>query len=284
MKQQTLSQPFTVQGIGTHSGQPATMTVYPAPIDTGFVFVRSDQQEDPIISAKWDNVHSTLMSTQIKNQSGASIATIEHILAALWGSGITNARIEVNGPEIPIMDGSSLPFVEKLNVAGKIDQESFLKTLKILEPVEVKSDYGWARFEPADVFSLSMSFSFGPRWPNHSYQLEYTLTPSSFMTQIAPARTFGFFEDAEALWAKGLAKGSSLENVVVIKEGKILNEEGLRFDDEFVRHKILDAIGDFALAGYAIKGKFVGSNSGHGMNSQLLKALFQNPQSFSIEK
>lgn len=273
--QKTLSSPVTCAGIGVHSGKPVTLTLRPALANSGYVFIRTDVPEHSRrIPARWDTVTDTAMCTRITNAQGVSVSTIEHVMAALAGCGIHNAVIELDGPEVPVMDGSAADFVKLIRATRVRPQRKLVRRIKILKPVAVSMGNATATLKPGDEPRFSMQFNANGRLANQSWSFVYYPDHDDFRDLLSAARTFGFYEDAQHLWAQGLAQGSSLNNTVVIKEGKIMNEEGLRFPDEFVRHKMLDAIGDFALAGAPILGHFMGVNSGHTLNNHLLRALF----------
>ncbi len=278
--QKTLAQSISCVGVGVHSGKPASLTIIPASVGTGYVFVRTDlNAPENIIPAKYDTVVDTMMCTKIANPYGVTISTIEHVLAALVGANVTNAIIEVNGPEVPIMDGSSSVFSQMIANAGVKTQEDKIPTIRILKPIKVTHGDASAEFVPSENRLVSMEFDGHGRLQNLMDETEYSfdLDADDFADLLADARTFGFYEDAEKLWAAGLAKGASLENTIVIQGNSIMNEGGLRSEDEFIRHKILDAVGDLALAGVAIRGHFKGFNSGHALNNQLLRVLFSTP-------
>ena len=273
--QQTLSSPVTCTGIGVHSGKPVTLTLRPAIANSGYVFIRTDAPEHSRrIPARWDTVTDTAMCTRITNAQGISVSTVEHVMAALAGCGVHNAIIELDGPEVPIMDGSSADFVKLICKTRLRQQRKLVRRIKILKPVAVSMGNATATLKPSNEPKFSMQFNANGRLANQSWSFVYYPEHDDFGDLLSAARTFGFYEDAQHLWAQGLAQGSSLSNTVVIREGKIMNEEGLRFSDEFVRHKMLDAVGDFALAGAPILGHFMGVNSGHALNNQLLHALF----------
>jgi len=284
MYQQTLCIPVHCKGIGVHSGKSATLTLRPAPTDTGYVFIRTDVPgHSRRIPAKWDTVTDTSMCTKITNAQGVSVSTIEHVIAALSGCSIHNALIEVSGPEVPIMDGSSSDFVELIHNAQPRQQQKMVHRIKVLKTVEVTSGTSSAILKPSDEAKFTMQFNANGRLANQSWSLTYYPDQEDFKDLLSAARTFGFYEDAHYLWSKGLAQGASLENTIVIKDGQVMNEEGLRFTDEFVRHKMLDAVGDFALAGAPIIGCFFGINSGHAINNQLLRTLFADESAWCIE-
>ncbi len=281
--QQTIAVPVSCTGIGLHTGKPATLTLRPATPNSGYVFMRTDVPEHSRrIPARWDTVTDTAMCTKITNSQGISVATIEHVIAALAGCGIHNAIIELDGPEVPVMDGSSADFVDMIRQASTRQQRQPVRRIKILKTIEVKVGKATATLKPSDETRFSMQFNANGRLANQAWSLDYYPDHDDFGDLLSSARTFGFYEDAQHLWAQGLAQGASLDNAIVIKDGKVMNEEGLRFSDEFVRHKMLDAIGDLALAGAPIQGLFSGENSGHGLNNQLLRALFADDSAWSF--
>lgn len=275
--QKTLNSHITFEGIGVHSGTPVRMNVYPADAAHGYVFVRSDQEgPNNRIKAAWNTVSNTAMCTKISN-GFTSVSTIEHIVAALWGCDIFNALIEVNGPEVPIMDGSSDLFVQAIKKVGTCDLAAYVPLIEIQKPVKVENKNGWARFSPATRFQLDLSFNYGGRLAQE-HSLSFNPQTQTFEAYLASARTFGFYEDGQKLKEAGLALGASFDNTVVLdSDATVMNKEGLRFDDEFIRHKMLDAIGDLALAGGYILGHFEGCNSGHGLNNEILRAIFSDP-------
>ena len=277
------------RGIGTQSAQPSTIRLYPAPPDHGIVFCRTDGLERVSLKAHFSSVRATLGSTLLGEEAlnkNTSISTVEHLMAALYAVGVHNVFIEVEGPEIPIMDGSSAPFVYLLKRAGLQPQEKRAPVLKVLQLIEVTQGSKRATLQPGHGFSLTFSLSMrevSPSAPaNLNYQMDYTHSSENFMTLIAPARTFGFLEDVELLRARGIARGSSLDNVLVFSKGNVINSEGTRFENEPARHKILDAIGDLSLCGYEIEGHFEGVSSGHGLNHNLLCALFSDTRNYQI--
>lgn len=284
--QKTISKAVTCHGIGVHSANPATVIIKPAPANTGIVFIRTDlPAPSAMIQARWDMVNETMMCTRLTNASGVTISTIEHLVAALVGMKINNAIIEVDGPEIPIMDGSSAIFVDLIQGAGTTTLESPIPSIRILKTVEVTHNTSYARFSPNNTPLLKMSFNAGGRLGvEKPWTLDYAPDLDDFADLIADARTFGFYEDAQKLWAIGLAKGASLENTLVFNENGLMNEEGLRHDDELIRHKMLDAIGDLALANVRIVGLFEGHNSGHTLNNNLLRALFADQTAWRYEE
>lgn len=288
MKQKTILQPITCSGVGVHSGSPVTLTLRPAKEKTGIQFVRSDlkthKQKEKTIPASWENVVDTRLCTKLTNDYGVTISTVEHLMAALAGSGISNIIAEVSGPELPIMDGSAAPFLFLIECAGVKEQSAQSKYLKILKDVEVKSDNGTksARLMPYNAFKVSYEFDFSRH--NNLVNQQYICSniQDCFKEELARARTFGFYEDVEMLRKNGLAQGGSLQNAIVFDGDTILNPEGLRFEDECVRHKALDAVGDLYLSGYLIYGHFHGNGAGHALNNKLLHELFKDPSAWEL--
>ena len=282
LDQHTIASPAVFDGVGVHSGKAVCMIVHPATIDHGIIFERTDIEDQPNrIRASWAMVHSTNMCTTIANPAGISVATVEHILAALVGTGITNAHITIDGPEVPIMDGCSEAFCYGILEAGALPQSKKRHQLKISHTVRVENEHGWAQLSPRDPNLFSVHFTPSMRYEGLTgdQHQEFSLLEDDFTKLVARARTFGFYEDAQKLWAAGLAKGASLENTVVIHEGKVMNENGLRYNNELVRHKLLDAIGDMALAEYLLIGHYEALNPGHTLNYQLLKKYFEEVSS-----
>lgn len=271
--QHTLKSPATITGIGLHSGATVTMRLLPAAADHGVVFVRTDRAGDNVIPARWDHVVDTRLCTVIGNAAGASVGTIEHLMAALRGCGIDNIRIEIDGPEVPVMDGSSAPFIVAIDNAGIALQTAPRRAIKILQDVIVEEDGKRVRLSPArgSLFAGQIDF----RHPVIGTQFyETRLVNGNFRHELSEARTFGFLEDVEALRAAGLARGGSTANAIVLDKGRVLNEDGLRFSDEFIRHKLLDAVGDLFLAGGPIIGAYEGYRAGHALNNAILHKLF----------
>jgi UDP-3-O-[3-hydroxymyristoyl] N-acetylglucosamine deacetylase len=249
------------------------VTLKPAGVDHGIVFVRLDAPEfGRRIAALVDKVTTTELGTTLANSAGVSVATVEHLMAALFGMGIDNAIVEIDGPEVPILDGSSEPFIEMIEMTGTRALGAPRRMLEILKPIEVVVGNKLARLEPFDGFELDVTVEFSTRAIGRQ-RVVFDCTPQSFANDLGAARTFGFLHQVEAMQAKGLALGGSLENAVVIDGDAIVNQEGLRFADEFVRHKALDAVGDLALAGAPIKGRYVAERAGHEMNVALVRAL-----------
>ncbi|TVQ82556.1 MAG: UDP-3-O-acyl-N-acetylglucosamine deacetylase [Micavibrio sp.] len=272
--QNTLRRAVSCEGVGVHSGIPTTLTVKPAPENSGFVFVRTDvTDKDNRIPATWDNVCDTQLCTVLANEDGVKISTVEHVLSALWGCGIDNAVIEVSGGEIPIMDGSAADFVTLLRRAGIATQDAPRKFLAVKAPVTVVKDDKKVTLRPAATQSFYFEIDFDSKAIGRQ-QHEFHFSESGYEKEIGDARTFGFLHEVEALRRMGLARGGSLDNAVVIDGDTVLNSGGLRHKNEFVRHKILDALGDLLLCGGQIIGRYEGIRAGHHMNNEILRKLF----------
>lgn len=282
--QKTLASSASLQGYGLHSGSSVRATLQPAPANSGVTWVRTDVPgNNGVIPARWDNVSSTRLSTVVSNRHGLSVSTIEHLMAALNGAGIDNARIEIDAPEVPIGDGSARPWTELIEQAGIVRLAARRRVIRILQTVEVRDGDSYLRVSPADDTHYSVEIDFSdPAIGRQRYHYQPRLAP--FSTQIASARTFGFKADIESLRRQGLALGGSLDNAVVVERGAVLNPEGLRFGDEFVRHKLLDCIGDLYLAGAPIVGHIEGRKPGHRLNNRLLHALFSRPTAWEWEQ
>jgi UDP-3-O-[3-hydroxymyristoyl] N-acetylglucosamine deacetylase len=270
-------------GVGVHTGAHVRLALAPAPVDTGIVFIRSDVKDaDNKLPAHADYVTTTRNGTTLCNRAGVEIATVEHLLAACAGLGIDNLVVEVDGPELPILDGSSAPFVKALTNAGLKPLYAAQRALHILEPVEVRMGAKSAAFLPSEGFE-GLDLDVTIRFADAAIGVQrkrVLLSQETFLSDIAQARTFGFLADAEKLKAAGLASGASMANTVVIDGGQIVNPEGLRYEDEFVRHKLLDAIGDLALVGAPICGRFVADQPGHALNARLVRALLDTPEAW----
>ena len=279
--QQTIRKSFSLNGIGLHSGKKVKITVEPAKVNNGIKFIRTDLTNDNIVPALWSNVSSTNLCTTISNEKGVSVSTIEHLMSSLSGMHIDNANILINNLEVPIMDGSSLPFVEELENSGMEIQEIARKIISVKKKIIVSNNESYAKITPNKQFAIDFEIDFESQLVSkQACQLQ--LINGNYKTDVSSARTFGFEKDVDYLQANGLALGGSLDNAVVVGEKDILNKEGLRFNDEFVRHKILDSIGDLYLAGKPIQGYFYGSKSGHFLNNQLLRELFSDKSNFDI--
>ncbi|MBT4889810.1 MAG: UDP-3-O-acyl-N-acetylglucosamine deacetylase [Rhodospirillales bacterium] len=274
LKQRTLKSAIDCKGVALHSGNKVTMTLHPADANSGITFRRTDVAGlGAEIPALWDNVVDTRLCTVIGNDEGVKVSTVEHVMAALSGCGIDNALIEINGPEVPIMDGSADPFVFLIECAGIQEQDAPRRVIRVLKPVSVTEGDCTASLAPATHFSVDMAIVYDSAVVGHQ-NIKLGVINGAFSNELAKARTFGFLHEVEAMRAAGLARGGSLENAIVISGDDVLNEDGLRFDDEFVRHKALDAVGDMYLAGGLVIGAFSGDRSGHALNNTLLRALF----------
>ena len=283
VRQQTLRNPISCSGIGLHSGCSVSLRLLPAPADTGIVFRRVDLGID--IPGRYDHVVDTRLSTVLGARAlpTARIGTVEHVMAALAACCIDNAVIEVDGPEIPVLDGSSAPFVFLIDCAGREEQESSRGMIEVLKRVRVEDGAAFAELRPAPAacLSLSISIAFAARAiGRQAYSL--ILTESGFRRELSECRTFALLGEIKALREAGLARGGSLDNAVVVDDDHVLNPAGLRRADEFVRHKMLDAVGDLALAGQPIRGAFIGHRSGHGLNNRLLRALLADSGAWRI--
>ncbi len=282
--QYTLRRSVSCCGIGLHTGRPVTMTLKPASANSGITFFRSDLPADRVVPAHMDKVVDTTLATTI-GEGTAKISTTEHLLAALRASGIDNVNIDIDAHEVPIMDGSAGPFVHLLQRGGRKQQRALRRILRITSPLTVTDGEKSIRIEPYNGFKVTGHICFGDDViREQSYSVE--VTPERFSSEIARARTFGFVEQVEQLWRNGLALGGNLNNVIAIHwDGRsILNEEGLRFDDEFVRHKVLDLIGDMALLGGPVLGHVIADRSGHGLHLDLMQSIVDNPQCWEYVK
>jgi len=279
--QRTVKNQVTCSSVGLHTGRKISMTVKPAAANEGITFIRKDAVTGHNrVKASIENVSDTTLATTIGN-NGNSISTIEHLLSAFRGMGIDNAEIEIDGPEVPVMDGSALPFVNLLKAAGVLEQDTEKRFLVIKKAVSVSDGEGWAQLLPASRFKITYEIHFEhPLIGRQTYELD--LSEVAYENEICFARTFGFLKDVEYLQARGLALGGSLKNAVVLDDKKIINKEGLRHPSEFVKHKILDAIGDLFLIGMPIMGHFKAYKSGHKLHFMLLKELMAHPENWQI--
>jgi len=288
LRQRTIKNRVTTTGVGLHSGQRVELTLRPAAPDTGIVFRRVDLAEPVEIRAQADRVTDTRMAstlTAADEGPGASIrvATVEHLMSALAGLGIDNLYVDVTAAEIPILDGSAGSFVYLIQSAGIVEQRAPKRFVKVLAPIEIRDGDKWARLEPHDGFRLRFAIEFGhPAIDATGQDYEIDFATTSYVKEIARARTFGFVQDVEALRSAGLAQGGSLENAIVMDEYRVLNADGLRYDDEFVKHKILDAIGDLYLIGHPLLAAYSAYKSGHALNNQLLRKLLAQPAAYEI--
>jgi len=282
VRQRTLKSPITVTGVGLHSGEKVTLTLRPAPVNSGIVFRRVDVKPVEDVQARADLVHDTRLSTCM-DQNGVRFATIEHLMSALAGLSIDNVFVEMDGAEVPIMDGSAGTFIFLLQSAGIIEQSAAKKFIRIKKTVEVKQGDKWVKFEPYNGYKLTFTINFAhPVFANTQQHVTIDLDEHSYIRDISRARTFGFMQDVEAMRAQGLALGGSLDNAIVMDEYRVLNADGLRFEDEFVKHKVLDAIGDLYLLGYPVIGAFSGYKSGHALNNALLRELLADEQAWEF--
>ena len=273
LNQRTLKNSIRATGVGLHTGKKVLMTLRPAPPDTGIVFRRTDLDRPVDIRAHAENVGDTMMGTTL-HLGDIKVSTVEHLLSALAGLGIDNALVEVSSGEVPIMDGSAGPFVFLLQSAGIEEQRAPKRFIRILESLQVDDGDKWARFDPYDGFKVNFEIEFNhPTFKKHSQVASMDFSTTSFLREISRARTFGFVRDLESLRARNLALGGNMDNAIVLDDYRVLNEDGLRYEDEFVKHKILDAIGDLYLLGHSLIGEFSGFKSGHGLNNKLLRTL-----------
>ncbi|MCK7593953.1 UDP-3-O-acyl-N-acetylglucosamine deacetylase [Pseudomarimonas salicorniae] len=273
IRQRTLKNTIRATGVGLHSGDKVYMTLRPAAVDTGIVFRRVDLPEPVEIRACAEKVGDTNMSTTLI-QDGVRVSTVEHLLSAFAGLGIDNAYVDLSAPEVPIMDGSAGPFVFLVQSAGIEEQSAAKRFVRIKKPVIVRDGDKWARFEPFDGFKVGFSIDFKhPMFTQSSSSAEIDFSTTSFVKEVSRARTFGFMKDVEMLRERNLGLGGSMDNAIVLDDYRVLNEDGLRYEDEFVKHKILDAIGDLYLLGHSLIGAFYGYKSGHQLNNLLLRTL-----------
>ncbi len=271
--QRTLKNSIRAQGVGLHTGQKVLMTLRPAAPDSGIVFRRTDMDPPVDIPAKAENVGDTQLGTTLINGKGR-VSTVEHLLSAFAGLGIDNAHVDVSAPEVPIMDGSAGPFVFLLQSAGFEDQRTPKKFVRIKQRVRVEEGDKWAEFRPFEGFKVNFEIEFNhPLFKRRSQKASMDFSTTSFLKEVSRARTFGFMRDLEMMRARNLALGGNLDNAIVLDDFRVLNEDGLRYEDEFVKHKILDAIGDLYLLGHSLIGEFSGHKSGHKLNNLLLRKL-----------
>ena len=282
MNQRTIEKAIAITGIGLHSGEPVDLEFHPQPINTGIIFERSDIVGSTPIPASAFLVQDTMMSSNLVF-GGARVGTVEHLLSAIAGLGVDNLLIRVSASEIPIMDGSASPFVGLLLQAGFAEQEALKKFLRITKPVRVEVDDKWAELHPYEGYELNFEIDFDhPAFDKDFQHAQLDFSTQNFIEQLSEARTFGFLQDIETLRQNNLALGGSMDNAIVIDDVRILNTEGLRFADEFVRHKILDALGDLYLIGYPIIGRFNAYKSGHALNNMLVREILSDENNFEI--
>ncbi|AWM79407.1 UDP-3-O-[3-hydroxymyristoyl] N-acetylglucosamine deacetylase [Gammaproteobacteria bacterium ESL0073] len=282
IKQRTLKNTIRATGIGLHSGKKVYLTLKPAPVDTGIVFCRTDL--DPVIEipARAENVGETTLSTTLM-KNNERVDTVEHLLSAMAGLGIDNARIELSSSEVPIMDGSAGPFVFLIQSAGLEEQEAPKKFIRIKKEVSVEENGKKATFLPFDGFKVSFEIDFDhPAFKKHTQSATIDFSSTTFVKEVSRARTFGFMREIEYLRSKHLTLGGSLDNAIVVGDDGVMNEDGLRYEDEFVKHKILDSIGDLYLLGHSLVGEFIGFKSGHALNNKLLRALISQTDAWEM--
>jgi UDP-3-O-[3-hydroxymyristoyl] N-acetylglucosamine deacetylase len=273
IRQRTLKNVIRATGVGLHTGDKVYLTLRPAPVDTGIVFRRVDLQEPVDIRACPENVTDTRLSTTLEHD-GARISTVEHLMSAFAGLGIDNAYVDLTAAEVPIMDGSAGPFVFLIQSAGIAEQTAPKRFIRIKKKIQVDDGDKWACFEPFEGFKVSFTIDFAhPMFQNSTQRASVDFSTTSFVKEVSRARTFGFMGDLEALRAAGLARGGGLDNAIVLDNFRILNEDGLRYEDEFVKHKVLDAIGDLYLLGHPLIGAFSAHKSGHSLNNRLLRKV-----------
>lgn len=280
INQRTLKNVIRATGVGIHSGEKVFMTLRPAPVNTGIIFRRTDLDPVMEVPAFATNVGDTSMNTSLE-QDGVRVSTVEHLMSAFAGLGIDNAYVDLSNVEVPIMDGSAGPFVFLIQSAGIEEQSAAKRFIRILKPVEVRLDDKWARFDPFDGFRVSFKIDFNhPVFRSHQSFASVDFSTTSYLKEIARARTFGFMRDIEMLRERNLVLGGSMDNAVVLDDYRVLNEDGLRYEDEFVKHKVLDAIGDLYLLGHGLIGAFSGYKSGHELNNILLRDLLDQPSAW----
>lgn len=282
LKQRTLSNVIRATGVGLHTGEKVFLTLKPAPVDTGIVFYRVDLETPVEIKATPESVTETVMSTTIES-NGVKISTVEHLMSAFAGMGVDNAYVELSTHEVPIMDGSAAPFIFLLQSAGIAEQNKPKKFIRIKKPIEVRDGDKWVRLEPFDGFKVTFTIDFDhPIFKNSVQNATVDFSTTSFIKEVSRARTFGFMDDLETLRKAGLARGGSIDNAIVMDSFNILNDDGLRYKDEFVKHKILDAVGDLYLLGHSLVGAFSAHKSGHALNNQILRLLLAEKSAWEL--
>jgi len=282
IKQRTLKNMIRATGVGLHTGAKVYMALRPAAANTGIVFRRTDLNPPVEIKGEPYAVGDTRLSSCLE-RGGARVSTVEHLMSALAGLGIDNAYVDLTAPEVPIMDGSAGPFVFLLQSAGIEEQNARKKFIRIQKPVEVRDGDKWVRFEPHNGFKLTMSIDFAhPVFDKTPQSVTVDFSTTSYVKEVSRARTFGFMQDVETMRSQGLALGGSLDNAIVMDEYRVLNTDGLRYEDEFVKHKVLDAIGDLYLLGHPLIGAFSGHKTGHALNNRLLRRLMEDKPSWEL--
>ncbi|MDD2737304.1 MAG: UDP-3-O-acyl-N-acetylglucosamine deacetylase [Methylomonas lenta] len=282
IKQRTLKNTIRATGVGLHTGDKVYLTLHPAEVNTGIRFRRTDLEIPVMIEARPENVGETMLSTTL-TRGDIKVSTVEHLLSAMAGLGIDNAIVDVSAPEVPIMDGSAGPFVFLLQSAGVVEQDAPKHYIRIKRAIKVEDADKWAAFEPFDGFKVTFTIDFEhPAFSDHLKTAVMDFSSTTFVKEVSRARTFGFMRDIEFLRENNLALGGSLDNAIVVDDDKVLNEDGLRYADEFVKHKILDAIGDLYLLGHSLIGEYKGFKSGHALNNKLLLTLLENKDAWEM--
>jgi len=283
IRQRTLKQAVRTSGIGLHSGRKVFMSLLPAGPDTGVVFRRTDLSPAVEIPARAELLREAVMCSTLVTENGHKVATIEHLLSALAGLGIDNCVVELSAAEVPIMDGSAGPFVFLIQSAGIHEQDALKKFLRIKQPVQVQEGDKWARFEPHEGFRLAFGIEFKhPAFKASAQNAVVDFSTTTYVSEVARARTFGFMRELDALRAASLGLGASLDNVVALDDFRVVNHDGLRYDDEFVRHKILDAVGDLYLLGHSVIGAYTAYKSGHALNNRLVRAVLADAKAWEL--
>ncbi|GHE46963.1 UDP-3-O-acyl-N-acetylglucosamine deacetylase [Camelimonas fluminis] len=283
-RQTTLRSPIVITGNGVHGGQPVRMTLHPAPASNGVTFLRTNlaNGHERLLEARHLAVSATALCTVIGDDESGSVATIEHVMSALAGLGVDNVCIEIDGPEVPILDGSAAEYVDAIAQVGVVEQAAFRRVIRVLRPVRVEMGRAFAEMRPYERgFRLDVEIDFDTAVIGRQ-RMVFDMSPAAYRREISRARTFGFMRDVEALWKAGFARGASLDNTVALGDDGVLNPEGTRWPDEFVRHKILDAIGDLSLAGGQILGSYHSFCGGHRLNFMMLEALFADRANYAI--
>ncbi len=282
IRQRTLKNVIRATGVGLHTGEKVYLTLRPAPVDTGIIFKRVEFNPPVAVAATPENVSDTRLSTTLEKE-GVKISTVEHLMSAFAGLGIDNVYVELSAPEVPIMDGSAGPFVFLLQSAGITEQVSLKQFIRIKETLRVEEDDKWVQFEPFNGFKVSFAIDFDHPIMQNSVQVaSVDFSSTSFVKEVSRARTFGFMDDLETLRNAGYAQGGSFDNAIVMDSFHILNDDGLRYEDEFVKHKVLDAIGDLYLLGHPLIGAFSAHKSGHALNNRLLRKLLKQTSAWDL--
>lgn len=282
LKQRTLKNVIRATGVGLHTGEKVYLTLRPAPADTGIVFVRTDLEPRVEIPARAELVGDTTLSTNLI-LDGVRVSTVEHLMSAMSGLGVDNAYVEISAPEVPIMDGSAGPFVFLIQSAGLEEQDAPKRFLRVLKPIRLEDGDRSVSLEPFDGFKVSYTLLYDhPVYRRYTKSATIDFSSTSFVKEVSRARTFGFMHEFEELRNRNLALGASMDNAIAVGDYKVLNEDGLRYEDEFVKHKILDSIGDLYLAGYSLLAEFKGYKSGHALNNELVRALQATPDAWEL--